>query len=303
MSLRVFMLVRELATGTQTYTENIIRELMKNGVEVVVGYTGKRPGYLPCELVRLDRNIPRSIDHMYLAQLFRFLFVLPTIRDCFRRFKPHVIFAQGLDENSLIALVASYIFHKPAISFVHDLTLNELKLSDPHRFGVSFLYAISLLRQKISATKLSTVLVGSNFMRDSLARMFEIIPKVTILGVDDRFGRVKSTNNWAPFQIIFIGNLNRKKRPEIPMRAMVELNNLDIRLTYVGDGPRKKELMELCNELGVTDKVKILGRVSLEELLSTLQTVHVCVVPSMWEGFGLAAAEAIKAGVPVLASD
>jgi glycosyltransferase involved in cell wall biosynthesis len=87
------------------------------------------------------------------------------------------------------------------------------------------------------------------------------------------------------------------------MRAMVELNDLDIRLTYVGDGPGKKELMELCNELGVTDKVKILGRVSLEELLSILRTVHVCVVPSMWEGFGLAAAEAIKAGVPVLASD
>jgi len=72
------------------------------------------------------------------------------------------------------------------------------------------------------------------------------------------------------------------------------------RLEIAGSGSQEAELMRLASQLGVQSKVKFLGwRTDLHELMARW---HVYVQPSLDEGFGLAALEAMAAGLPVIAT-
>lgn len=297
------MLVRELATGTLTYTENITRNLLARDLDITIGYSGVKPNSFPCQTIRIDPRIPRVIDRNYMTQILRIFPALIAIKSCVSKYRPDIIFAQGLDEIGFVAVLASLIFGRPAISFVHDLTLNEFRLKYANRTVISILYGFSLFRQKLTVRRLSAVLVASNFMRDSLAKMFGKEPRITRLGVNEDFRQLQDTRPDKPFQLIFVGNLNRKKRPDIPIRTVAQLMDLDIRLVYVGDGPERSSLWRLVHALNLHDRVSFLGPLSKEDLLKELRKSHLCLVPSMWEGFGLAALEAMASGVPVIAAD
>lgn len=300
MGLRVLMLVRDLATGTQTYTESLLKEFEQRGVEVAVAYTGGTP-HLPTKMTKLDQAIPSSIGYRSVTQLFRLLFVIRSLKGCMATFNPNVIFAQGLDEVGLTAWFASWVFRRPAVSFVHDMTLEELMLKNPST--PRHLYVASLSRQKITSERLSAILVGSEFMRFFIMRMFGRAAVVTRLGVKDELLGLTASPSDAPFQIIFIGNLTGKKRPDVPIKVIASLQTLNLRLVIVGDGPDRKTLEALCNRLNVAAKVDFKGHISDRELAEQLQKSHVCLVPSMWEGFGLSAIEAMACGVPVIASE
>ena len=74
-------------------------------------------------------------------------------------------------------------------------------------------------------------------------------------------------------------------------------------LLVVGDGPDKSALKALSKELEIDNSVVWLGAKAHEETLRLYRLMDVVVVPSKFEGFGLSAAEAMAAGVPVVASD
>ncbi|MCH8901251.1 MAG: glycosyltransferase [Chloroflexi bacterium] len=62
------------------------------------------------------------------------------------------------------------------------------------------------------------------------------------------------------------------------------------------------EAVALAGELGIGDRVKLTGRVSREELVRLYNTTQLLVSPSLYEGFGLPAAEAMACGTPVVAT-
>jgi glycosyltransferase involved in cell wall biosynthesis len=301
LALRILFLVRDLSTGTQTYTESIIRLLTANGVDVVLTYTGERPQGMPQGPISLNHRMLESIDSSFVAQPLRLLPVLMSMLECVVAFNPHLIFAQGLDENGFTAVFASLIFRRPAISFVHDLTIEELTLKNPR--CASILSAMSLLRQRITARRLSKVMVGSNFMRYSLLHTLGVSAVITRLGVREELLGYKASPPETPFQVIFVGNFITKKRPEIAIQMLAALKDLDLKLVLVGDGPERESLVKLSDKLDVSHKLEFKGRLSSEDLRKELQRSHVCVVPSIWEGFGLGAPEAMAQGVPVIASD
>ncbi|HEY8927454.1 MAG TPA: N-acetyl-alpha-D-glucosaminyl L-malate synthase BshA [Polyangia bacterium] len=79
-------------------------------------------------------------------------------------------------------------------------------------------------------------------------------------------------------------------RPELPLT-----------LALVGDGPDRAAVEALAAELGVRDRVQLLGeRVDLPSLL---RASDLFLLPSETESFGLAALEAMACGLPVVASD
>lgn len=87
------------------------------------------------------------------------------------------------------------------------------------------------------------------------------------------------------------------------IRAMDPVvRNVPEAVLYVaGEGPLRGELEQLIAELGLGASVRLLGRVSKEELVEWYQAADFSVVPTVTlEGFGLVTTEALACGTPVL---
>jgi glycosyltransferase involved in cell wall biosynthesis len=69
----------------------------------------------------------------------------------------------------------------------------------------------------------------------------------------------------------------------------------------VGDGPEKEKAENLCQELGILDKVIFFG--NSNEIDQILSYTDLFLLPSQTESFGLAALEAMAWGVPVISSN
>jgi glycosyltransferase involved in cell wall biosynthesis len=85
--------------------------------------------------------------------------------------------------------------------------------------------------------------------------------------------------------------------------AKLKAKYSDINLIIAGDGFERPVLEELAKTLGIGDKTKFLGWIANKELPRYFRGCAVSVIPSLEEGFGIPAAEAMGCEIPVVASD
>ena len=76
-----------------------------------------------------------------------------------------------------------------------------------------------------------------------------------------------------------------------------------LQILVVGEGRDCAEFQALATRLDMVEHIHWVGRVEPEEIPHYYKRMDVLAMPSHWEGFGLAAAEAMAAGVPVVGSD
>ena len=102
--------------------------------------------------------------------------------------------------------------------------------------------------------------------------------------------------------ILFVGYLTDDKNPYEFVRIVNEVKKThpDINAVMVGGGDLGSECLELIGHLGLTDNIKMVG-MQYNPYVYMNQT-KILVAPSKFEGFGMAAAEAMAFGKPVLAS-
>jgi glycosyltransferase involved in cell wall biosynthesis len=96
-----------------------------------------------------------------------------------------------------------------------------------------------------------------------------------------------------------LGRLSPEKGFDVAVRALRVLP--DATLVLVGDGPEREQLEALAAELGVAQRLKLVGWSN--EARRYLPGFDVLVLPSRLEGFPLAMLEAMLASVPVVAAD
>jgi glycosyltransferase involved in cell wall biosynthesis len=105
-------------------------------------------------------------------------------------------------------------------------------------------------------------------------------------------------------KLLFVGRLIERKRPQLAIRALDRLldKGTAASLVVAGHGPRAKDLRGLTATCGLRDRVALLGPIPEHEKWGLLAAADVFLFPSELEGFGFAAAEAQRAGVPVVAA-
>ncbi|MFB9236898.1 glycosyltransferase [Plantactinospora siamensis] len=106
-----------------------------------------------------------------------------------------------------------------------------------------------------------------------------------------------------PFVIGFVGKLIGLKAVDDLVEACAALG-LDRRweLWLVGDGPLRDEITALVARRGLTDRVRLFGFRNTDEVPDLVAAMDVLVLPSRSEQRGLAALEALAAGVPAVVS-
>jgi len=82
--------------------------------------------------------------------------------------------------------------------------------------------------------------------------------------------------------------------------AKLSASRRNLRLIVVGTPNRNGRTQQLIGELGIADRVKFTGRIDHLEFVRQYARATVAVVPSVYEGFGLPAGEAMACAVPVV---
>jgi glycosyltransferase involved in cell wall biosynthesis len=100
-----------------------------------------------------------------------------------------------------------------------------------------------------------------------------------------------------------VGNTDDpKKGVRYLLEAMTRLPG-KVLLKIVDDGaPSKTFAPDLVRRLGLGGRVAFTGKLSAEDLRREYQSAQITVVPSLYEGFGLPAAESLACGTPVVAT-
>src|SRR5206468_1336205 len=103
--------------------------------------------------------------------------------------------------------------------------------------------------------------------------------------------------------LLCVGRLIPIKGHVVLLRAFAEARRElpDLELEIAGRGPLEPALRALCQELGISDAVRFLGYVA--PIHEAIERAAIIVVPSMGEGFGMVALEAMERARPVIAAE
>lgn len=103
------------------------------------------------------------------------------------------------------------------------------------------------------------------------------------------------------FHIVTAAELNENKNQKVVIEALAQLGNDNIYYSICGKGPNEDNLRALIKSKGLEERVRLLGyRTDMDEIL---QTADVFAFPSIREGLGVAAVEALMCNIPVIAAD
>jgi glycosyltransferase involved in cell wall biosynthesis len=113
----------------------------------------------------------------------------------------------------------------------------------------------------------------------------------------------REPNSIEP-HIVCVGRLTHVKGQALLIEAVAELRarGIQARLTLVGAGPKRADLEQLTNRLGLQDQVVFAGAVGQDEIQSIYRSADVFCLPSLAEGLPVVFMEAMALEVPVIAS-
>lgn len=103
--------------------------------------------------------------------------------------------------------------------------------------------------------------------------------------------------------LIGVGRLVKRKGFEYLIKSLKLLNE-DVECLIIGDGPEKENLQQLAVNLGLKQRVNLLGYLSEEEKkFQYLAAADIFVLSSLHEGFGIVLQEAMQVGLPIIATN
>jgi glycosyltransferase involved in cell wall biosynthesis len=101
--------------------------------------------------------------------------------------------------------------------------------------------------------------------------------------------------------LLNVGRLVAQKNQDVLIRALAQTP--DCHLVVAGAGPNADAYRVLAAELGVTDRLHLLGALSSADVANLYAAADLFVFSSTWETFGLAAVEAATMGLPMVVAD
>lgn len=105
----------------------------------------------------------------------------------------------------------------------------------------------------------------------------------------------------SPPKIVMVARMAWQKDHATLLRALAQLTDLDWQLELVGDGPLLSSVEALAASLGIASRVRFAGY--RQDVAERLADGQIFVLASNWEGFPRSILEAMRAGLPVIASD
>lgn len=243
----------------------------------------------------LDPAIPvahlahAGASHSRLARVSNNLGYIRRLGRQIRIDKPDVIVAHA-DRTNVATLIAALGTRTPVVAVEHV---------DPSVHGITRVWA--MLRR--STYPLAARLVGvSSGVSATLAASYGS-EKVRTIFNPVTLPAVTRTPSRDISRLVAMGRLTRQKGFDVLLDAVAMLvpQRPGLSLTIWGEGEERMALIEQARRLGIDGRVRLAGFTAIPH--EALLDGGLFVLASRYEGFGLALAEAMSLGLPVIATD
>jgi glycosyltransferase involved in cell wall biosynthesis len=261
-----------LVGKTKSGSDEAIAELLRHGI--------------PCvPISRLQRAIHPVYDIAAVSELVR---VLRTV-------KPDLV-STHTAKAGLLGRIAARAVGIPAIFTPHGWAITDRISAVSGRF---FRFA-----EQCAAPMAHTIVNVCDAERQ-LARAHRIAPlhKLAVIhnGVRDVPASLRADASVDPPRLIMVARFEAPKDHELVLRALIPLGAFHWQMEFVGDGPLAESTRALAVESGLGNRVHFTGHSS--NTAERLSKSQIFVLASRSEGFPRSILEAMRAGLPVVASD
>ena len=122
--------------------------------------------------------------------------------------------------------------------------------------------------------------------------------------VDPTADRLPSSTVLDPRRIVCVGRLAVSKGQETVIRAAALLRTEmpDLRIDLIGSGPEEGHYRSLVKQLGAEEMVVFVGSLSHAEVMKTIRSAYISLVPSLTDNCPLVIIECLACGTPLIAS-
>jgi len=218
----------------------------------------------------------------------------PTIREvkkAIRELHPDVIHAHDFTMASTAAWAAGDI---PVVAHLHN---NPPWLKKICPRSVVFAFALSRIRQVISVSK---AVEGEYIFRGLMKNKNTVIGNV--VDAEKVWRKALEKANIKQVKLVFLGRQTPPKCPLLFCQIVEEVKKTlpDITARMIGDGELMPQVKEYIHQNHLERNIELVGFQS--NPYPYLNAGEIMVMPSAWEGFGLAAVEGMCLGKPVVCS-
>ena len=312
------------ARGVGRYTREVVKRLIKDTtINYVLAFNGSL-GSISSDYfdafpestpnVTFFNWFPPEIDSRGNLKNMRHMHISELLREyAFLRYEPDVIWCPNLQEGFTEPAVTSVKLLQEGfpvhwVTTLHDVTplkFPELCLDK----NISPWYF-----SKINYAMKSDLIITDS--RDTAESMVEleigVAEKIVVSELGVTASEWDSTNAESPSldfkYFIYFGGVELYKNVDVLVEALATFHKLSFeghRLVFVGREPyrARRRLLNLAKHYGVSEHLLFVPNGEHETLTRYLRGAAAFIYPSLSEGFGLPAIEAIAAGCPVLTSD
>jgi len=161
---------------------------------------------------------------------------------------------------------------------------------------------MSLLGSTRRTWRAATVRIAQN--RQTVSRLPSGLRATTVVLNHAEFHRVPRPELLPPEEVpepyvAWVSPMESRKGPELAVRAIAAASS-SMRMVMAGDGPERARMEALAQDLGVANRITFLGMVPHHRALEVIRNADVAVFTGLREEGGLALAEALLMGTPVV---
>lgn len=191
------------------------------------------------------------------------------------------------------AIKAKEKFNIEYIVTEHSSDVNKNSISDAKRADLKRVYENSLYN----------IAVSPGFrkrMEELYGCKFEYVPNIAELSTFSAVKKIPHEN----FTFVSVGNLIPRKGMDITVKGFARIADKypKSRLIIVGDGPQKTSIENLIAQLGLNERITLVGRKNRDEIAKIFTESDCFVLMSKNETFGVVYIEAMASGMPVIAT-